>query len=114
MGILWVHTGAIGCIHVVLNHLDKLPVAFCKNCQILVCGDCIVLTSHVLHTYGAIDAATRKEAETKLKAGLDQAKTKLASLKEDLGYIKDVDRQVGKYPDQLKTAINGTFDAPVV
>ncbi len=94
------------------NHPNKSPVVFCKNCQILVCDGCIVLASHEGHKYGAIDTA-RKEAETKLKEQLNQAETKLAVLSKDLEYIKEVDQQVAKYPDQLKVAINGTFDTLV-
>ncbi len=95
------------------KHLDKSLVAFCKTCQALVCNDCIVTTHHEGHKYSAVDTATREEVETKLKTELDRSKAKLTDLREGLGYIKRVEQQLGAQPDELKKAINATFDSLV-
>ena len=90
------------------KHLDEVLIVYCKECQCLVCRQCITDT-HFGHKFNPIDEVTRKEVEVKVKGLLDDSSKKLTRFRFYLDYVKTVESKKVSAPDKLKKEINHAF-----
>lgn len=88
------------------KHLDEVLIVYCKECQCLVCCQCITDT-HFGHKFNPINKITRKEVEMKLESLLDNSSKKLTQFRFYLDYVKAVESRKVSAPDKVKKEING-------
>ena len=89
------------------KHLDEVLIVYCKECQCLVCRQCITDT-HFGHKFNPINETTRKEVEMKVKSLVDDSSKKLAQFSFYLDYVKAVESKKVSAPDKLKKEIKDT------
>ncbi len=82
---------------------------YCKTCQIPVCCHCIV-ASHQAHILVNIDQNTRKEVQSKMTSLAETVHQRLARYEESQMFIGQVEKRANSRPNEIKTAINATFD----
>ena len=87
------------------KHLNEVLIVYCKECQCLVCCQCITDT-HFGHKFNPINETTRKEVEVKMKSLLDDSSKKLTQFRFYLDYVKAVESKKVSAPDKLKMEIN--------
>ena len=88
------------------KHLNEVLIVYCKECQCLVCCQCITDT-HFGHKFNSISKATRKEVEVEVKSFVDDSSKRLTQFRFYLDYVKAVELKVSA-SEKLKKEINDT------
>ncbi len=95
-------------LNCVIHPSEQLKL-YCKTCESLACCNCIVAV-HQGHTLGSVDKDARIGADSKLQSLTVSGQQKIATLRQELAHIRKVEQTAMGRPNELKSAINETFD----
>ena len=91
------------------EHAEEALKLYCENCQKLICRDCTLVVHH-RHSYKFVKDA-RQAIQSQLHSLTEGAEVKLAKLRKDLAFAKEIETFVESYPESLQSAINTTFES---
>ena len=91
------------------EHAEEALKLYCETCQKLICRDCTLVVHHG-HSYKFAKDA-RQAIQSQLHSLTEGAEVKLAKLKKDLAFAKEIETFVESYPESLQSAINTAFES---
>ena len=92
------------------RHPEELLKLYCRDCEVLVCRDCILVT-HKHHNYSFVDEAIEDEKQQLNEVTLKELDKILTSTKNAISGVEEMQAKALSHNDQHVTEINETFQA---
>ena len=90
------------------KHPEEMLKLYCRDCEVLVCQDCILVT-HKSHNYSFVDDVIEDERRQLKDVTLQELDKILTSINEVINGVEQIQAKVLSHNDQHITQLNTTF-----